>query len=261
VKDGKPVDHDGADAIVIYCDGGDGHPVLQGDHLQVLERLTKSGVGLGLIHYAVEPTLANGQTEFLDWVGGAFEINWSVNPHWDADFKSLPEHPVTRGVKPFSTNDEWYFNLRFRDGLRGVTPILIIVPPASTMNRPDGPREGNAAVRAAVAQGTPQTVVWVSDRPAGGRGFGFTGGHFHAGWRNDDQRKIILNAILWLARVDVPASGVNSTVSDADLNANLDVKVVPSPPAVAAAIAATEPSAEIVPASLFTVPEGFEVTV
>ena len=260
MKDGHPVDDDsafdGADAIIIYSDGGGGHPALQGNRLQLLERLTRSGVGLGLIHYAVEPTLEKGQKEFLEWVGGAFEINYSVNPHWMADFKSLPDHAVTRGVHPFSTNDEWYFNLRFRDGMRGVTSILSAVPPASSMSRPDGPHEGNPAARAAVANGTPQTVMWVSERPEGGRGFGFTGGHFHQGWKNNDQRKLVLNAILWLAKIEVPAGGVNSTVTDDDLNANLDQKTAAGP-------IATNPEApapEIVPNDLFAVPEGFEVT-
>jgi len=228
LKNGQAVDDnsafEGADAIIIYSDGGGGHPVLQGDRKQVIEQLTKSGVGLGLIHYAVEPTIPNGQKEFLEWVGGAFELNLSVNPHWKADFKTLPEHAVTRGVKPFSTEDEWYFNLRFRDGMRGVTPILSAVPPASSMSRPDGPHEGNPAARAAVAQGQPQTVMWVSERPEGGRGFGFTGGHFHKGWANDDQRRLVLNAILWTAKANVPAEGTQSHPSAEELSANLDPK-------------------------------------
>lgn len=260
LKEGKPVDDNsvfgGADAIIIYSDGGGGHPALQGDRLQVLERLTKSGVGLGLIHYAVEPTIPKGQKEFIEWVGGAFELDLSVNPHWKADFKTLPEHAVTRGVKPFSADDEWYFNLRFRDDLRGITPILQAVPPASTMSRPDGPHEGNPSARAAVAKGTAQTTMWLSERTEGGRGFGFTGGHFHVGWKNDDQRKAVLNAILWLAHVEVPAGGVVSKVTDEDLKANLDAKSRPKPVA-----STTEPAPEIVPDSLFTVPEGFEVTV
>jgi putative membrane-bound dehydrogenase-like protein len=260
MKDGKAVDDDsvfeGADAIIIYSDGGGGHPALQGDRLQLLERLTRSGVGLGLIHYAVEPTLEKGQKEFLEWVGGAFEVNYSVNPHWQADFKSLPNHAVTRGVHPFSTNDEWYFNLRFRDGMRGVTSILSAVPPASSMSRPDGPHEGNPAARAAVANGTPQTVMWVSERPEGGRGFGFTGGHFHNGWKNDDQRKLMLNAILWIAKMDVPAGGVSSTVTDDDLNANLDQKTAAGP----VTASPQKPAPEIVPNDLFAVPEGLEVT-
>ena len=60
----------GAAAVVIYSDGGGGHPALQADHLQQLEALTKRGTGLVCLHYAVEPTTNKGQKEFLDWIGG-----------------------------------------------------------------------------------------------------------------------------------------------------------------------------------------------
>lgn len=225
---------EGADAIIIYSDGGTGHPALVRDHLAVLGKHMERGAGLGLIHYAVEPTLAKGQKEFIDWAGGAFEINWSVNPHWEPAFAALPSHPVARGVKPFSAKDEWYFNMRFRDGMQGVTPILTAVPPASTMSRRDGPHEGNPAVREAVAKATPQTVMWVAERTGGGRGFGFTGGHFHLGWKNDDQRKLVLNAILWTAKVEVPSGGVASSVTDEELMANLDPKRPRQAPAASA---------------------------
>ena len=215
---------DGANAIVLYMDGGPSHPALQDDRLQKLDALMKKGVGLACIHYAVEPTIEKGEKEFLDWIGGAFEINWSVNPHWDADFKALPRHPITRGVKPFKINDEWYFHMRFREGMKGVTPILTAVPPESTMGRDNGTHSGNPAVREAVKRGDTQHVAWARERPNGGRGFGFTGGHFHKNWGNDDFRKLVLNAILWTARIDVPADGVRSKVSEDELEQNLDPK-------------------------------------
>ena len=229
--DGQTVDNDAvledADAIVIYSDGGAKHPALGGEHLATLGRQIKRGAGLGALHYAVEPTKDKGQAEWLDWIGGAFEINWSVNPHWDGNFKALPVHAVTRGVKPFTTNDEWYFNMRFRAGMKGVTPILTDVPPPSTMSRPDGAHSGNPGIRELVANQTPQHVMWVTENANGSRGFGFTGGHHHASWQKEDQRKLVLNAILWLAKVEVPKDGVASTVTAADIAANLD----PKPPA------------------------------
>ena len=228
---GQTVDNDAvledADAIVIYSDGGVKHPALGGEHLATLGRQIKRGAGLGALHYAVEPTKDKGQAEWLDWIGGAFEINWSVNPHWDGNFKALPVHAVTRGVKPFTTNDEWYFNMRFRPGMKGVTPILSDVPPPSTMSRPDGAHSGNPGIRELVANQTPQHVMWVTENANGSRGFGFTGGHHHASWQKEDQRKLVLNAILWLAKVEVPKDGVVSTVTAADIAANLD----PKPPA------------------------------
>jgi type 1 glutamine amidotransferase len=214
----------GAAAVVIYSDGGGGHPALQDDHLQQLGALMKQGVGFACIHYAVEPTIEKGQREFLDWLGGCFEINRSVNPVWAADFKNFPEHPIARGVKPFTLRDEWYFNLRFRDAMKGVTSILTAVPPLSTMSRADGPHEGNPAVRAAVAKGDLQTVAWAGERADGGRGFGFTGGHYHRNWGDENVRKLVLNGILWVAKVEVPPDGVNSTVTAADLEQNLDQK-------------------------------------
>ena len=215
---------EGAAAIVVYSDGGGGHPFLSGDRLQKIGALMQKGVGLGALHYAVEPVTAKGNAEFRDWMGGCFETHWSVNPHWDGDFKTFPKHPVTSGVKPFKTNDEWYFHMRFRDGMKDVTPILSAIAPASTMNRGDGSHSGNPAVREAVKSGAPQHVMWTATRAGGGRGFGFTGGHNHLGWGNAEQRKLVLNAILWIAKSDVPANGVESTVTQEDLMANLDPK-------------------------------------
>ena len=123
---------DDAAAIVMFSDGTGRHPALQDDRLQQLGELMKKGVGFGCIHYAVEPVREKGEKEFIDWMGGAFEVFWSVNPFWTADFKQLPQHPVTRGVQPFSINDEWYFNMRFRPNMEGVTPILTAIAPAET---------------------------------------------------------------------------------------------------------------------------------
>ena len=75
-----------------------------------------------------------------------------------------------------------------------------------------------------VAKGESQAVAWAVERADGGRGFGFTGGHYHKNWGDDNFRKVVLNAILWVAKVEVPANGVNSTVTAADLLVNLDRK-------------------------------------
>jgi type 1 glutamine amidotransferase len=217
---------DGADAIVLYMDGGPNHPALQNNRLQKLDALMKRGVGLACLHYAVEPTIERGEKEFLDWIGGAFEINWSVNPHWDAEFKTFPKHPITRGVKPFKINDEWYFHMRFREGMKGVTPILSAIPPETTMNRGEGTHQGNPAVREAVKKGEPQHVAWAAVRKNGGRGFGFTGAHVHNNWGDENFRKVVLNAILWIAKADVPKNGVESKITEEDLQKNLDPKGV-----------------------------------
>ena len=215
---------EGADAIVFFVTGGARHEAIQDDHLSILKPLMAKGVGFGAIHYGVEVPKEKGGPEFLDWMGGYFETHWSVNPHWDADFKLIPEHPITRGVKPFKINDEWYFNMRFQPGMKGVTPILSAIAPKETMKRGDGPHSGNPAVRAAVAAGKPQHVAWAYERPDGGRAFGFTGAHNHLNWGNPSFRKVVLNALLWISKAEVPEGGVDCEVSDEDLMYNLDPK-------------------------------------
>jgi type 1 glutamine amidotransferase len=222
---GWPQDPDaafaGADAIVMYCDGGSGHMVIP--HLDQFDKLMKQGVGVACIHYAVEVPKGKVGDAMLDWIGGYFEMHWSVNPHWKADFSRLPDHPITRGVSPFAIQDEWYFHMRFRPDMEGVTPILTATPPESTMSRPDGTHSGNPHVRAAMANRLPQHVAWAAERPDGGRGFGFTGGHFHWNWGDDNFRKLVLNAIVWIAHGQVPPGGVSTqTPSREDLEANQD---------------------------------------
>ena len=78
-------------------------------------------------------------------------------------------------------------------------------------------------MRRAVAAGEPQVVAWAFERPDGGRGFGFTGGHFHRNWGDDDFRTIVLNAIVWIAHGEVPSGGVPSaTPTPQELEANQD---------------------------------------
>ena len=52
-----------AATIVVYSDGGGGHPLLQDDHLKTIGELMNKGVGLVCIHYAVEPTKEKGEKE------------------------------------------------------------------------------------------------------------------------------------------------------------------------------------------------------
>ena len=215
---------DGIDAVVIYSDGGNGHPAIKPERLKKLQSLMDRGVGLGCAHYGVEVPKGEPGDALLRWIGGYFEMFWSVNPHWTAEFNNLPKHPITQGVKPFRINDEWYYHMRFRDGMSGVKPILSALPPKSTLDRPDGPHSGNPAVRTAVANGELQHVMWCTERKDGGRGFGFTGGHFHKNWGDENFRKIVLNSILWIAHAKIPQDGVSVPITPELLKANLDPK-------------------------------------
>lgn len=214
---------DGVSAVVIYADGGAGHPAIQQDRMNFLTQLARKGVGLAFMHYGVEVPKGDPGQAMQDWIGGYYEHEFSCNPMWSPEFESFPNHPITRGVKPFSIRDEWYFNMRFRDDMKGVTPILVAQPSDAVRNGPyvwpQGPYRHIQAAR-----GRPETMMWVREREDGGRGFGFTGGHIHRNWANESFRKVILNALLWVAKLDVPVNGVESSVSDPQLAANLDPK-------------------------------------
>lgn len=228
-KDDSVLDY--ADTIVVYCDGGKRHPF--NAHLDRLNQIQKRGIGLACIHYGVEVPKGPSGDAFVKWTGGYFETDWSVNPHWTGTFDEFPEHPITRGVGAFTVNDEWYYHMRFEEGMSGVTPILSDLPPSDTLvkedgslKRKDGAHSNNPAVRAAVLERKePQHVAWARQRTDGGRGFGFTGGHYHWNWANANFRKLVLNAIAWTAHVEIPTDGISSDELTIDrLLANQDEK-------------------------------------
>ena len=208
-----------ADSVVIYSDGLGSH-VAAGKHEAILSRV-EAGKGHAVIHFAVEPGEEKLTEALQTAIGGHFEVDWSVNPIWEMKSPILAEHPVTRGVEPFEVRDEFYFHMRFRED---ATPVLQAHPPADTLGD-DGPRSGNPAVRAALAAEEPQTLAWVVENPGGSRGFGFTGGHYHALWANDDYRRLVVNAIAWTAGIDVPENGVDGEIGGDPVHPSIDVAI------------------------------------
>ncbi len=207
-----------ADSLVIYSDGLQDH-IARG-HAKVLDERIASGRGLVVLHFALEPPQDDPglRAALLEGVGGVFEVDWSVNPTWRLVNQQWSSHPVAGGLRAWDVEDEWYFHLRF---VPGIEPILAVVPPVKTVEE-DGPRTGNATVRAAVAAGVPQVLAWTHRAPSGARGFGFTGGHFLRNWYDDGFRTLVLNGIVWTAGVAVPPDGVPLVRPTAPLHATID---------------------------------------
>ena len=211
VRGGWPGDEkvfEGAKSIVFYLDGGAGHPFIAGEEgarLATLGKMMDKGVGMALLHYAVEIPKDKGGKELLQWIGGFYERPYSLNPINDVPVaQASPKHPISRGWKSFSGKDEWYYKIRFSDGDARVTPIL------TTMLPKDKPNLEN--------------IAWAAQRADGGRGFGFTGAHYHSNWGVRDFRQMVVNAILWTAKVDVPKKGAKCDVTPEDLTTGLDPK-------------------------------------
>jgi len=215
---------EGARGIFLYADGGSGHPFIQDGRLSILSDMMRRGVGLLCAHYAVEVPANKGGKEFQDWLGGYYEHQWSCNPMWTPEFAELPDHPITRGVKPFSIRDEWYFNMRFRPDMKDIKPILSAKPSDAVRDGPYVyPRGPYKHIQE--AKGHTELMMWAVERKDGGRGVGFTGGHYHRNWSNDNFRKIVLNAALWICKMEVPRDdGVISSVTEAEIKENLDPK-------------------------------------
>ena len=214
---------DGVDAVIIYSDS----TRVVGKGWEKTDALAKSGVGLMFMHYAVHPSPAEGKIYFQPWIGGAFETGWSVNPHWVADLKTLPDHPVSNGVTDLvRAYDEFYYSMRFRENRGEVLDLVTAVPTKERLKRIINLWNENGIK----GIGKPQTLMWGVEREDGGRGVGFTGGHYHRNWAIDGFRKIALNAIVWVAGMDVPKDGVKSNpLTEDELNANLDDYGKPNP--------------------------------
>lgn len=226
---------DGADAIVFYMDGGGRHELVQekGRRLELAKKWADAGVGIGCMHYGVEVVAEQAGETFKHLIGGHYDHMFSCNPIWEPSFAAFPDHPITRGVQPFTAKDEWYFNMRFIGDVTGnepaevsgqsLTPILVAVPSTDVRDGPyvypKGPYPHIEA-----SKGRAEAMMWVTEREDGGRGMGFTGGHFHDNWADENFRKVVLNSFLWLARAEVPEHGVVSELETNDINQNLDPK-------------------------------------
>jgi hypothetical protein len=215
VRGGWPADptiFDGARAIGFFSDGNANHPLVVGDRLDVLSRALARGAGFFCLHWAVHfPD--DVLPRVLPLLGGAYSNAISVNPVWTATYPDFPEHPATHGLTPFSLMDEWYYNLAFATD-RPALPLLAAVPPASTRFTAD----------AAMHPGRRETTSWAYERPDGGRAFGYTGLHYHSSWGEVNVRRLVTNAVLWTAGLDVPPGGAPVTFDPAWLLENLDPK-------------------------------------
>jgi type 1 glutamine amidotransferase len=209
----NPRTFENARSVVFYMDGGNGHPILQKEHRDVVQKLLDGGAGFVNLHYAVEYPKSQSD-HVLAWLGGYYETGFSTNPHWKAEFKSFPDHPIARGLKPWTIQDEWYFNIRFAPESKQVVPILKATPP-------------DAARRTAEAKkfpGREEVLAWAFERAGGGRSFGFTGGHVHKNWGDENFRRAVVNAVLWTAKLEVPKDGAKVDLDPAELDRNLDRK-------------------------------------
>jgi hypothetical protein len=214
VRDGWPKDpaatFKDAKAVVFYMDGGGKQTTIA--HAAEIDKLAAAGVGIVHVHQVVDYP-ANFVEHAARWVGGAYGPKTGSRGHWDGAFDAFPAHAVTRGVTPWTVNDGFIQNLTWVEGAEGITPIL---------------RTRNPKAKAGLyANANDDVVCWTYDRPDGGRSFAMTGGDMHKHWGHEGMRRLLINGILWTAKVEVPEGGAPVALDPADLMQNMDRKPAP----------------------------------
>jgi hypothetical protein len=204
-RDGWPKDPQtfkDAKAVVFYMDGGGKQPILQ--HMNDVQKLADAGIGIVHLHQVIDYPTEPGK-QAMKWLGGVYDPTSGARGHWVESFNSFPDHPVTRGVEPFSERDGWILRLSFLPDMKGITPLVRTTQLSPKPKPTDKP-----------AKPTDPIVAWTYDRPDGGRSFVFTGAHEHKYWALPGLRRLVVNGI--------PSAGAPVALDEADLKLNLDKK-------------------------------------
>ncbi|MBX7168999.1 MAG: ThuA domain-containing protein [Pirellulales bacterium] len=200
VVDGWPRDPqacDGYAAVVLYTSAG-GNLLLSGARRATAERLFASPAGFVALHWATAAEGAEVGPDYQAALGGRFSFEFSGLRVDQARLRfDLPDHPILRGIEPFELRDEYYLNLRFADGAQGLVTALL----PQTAEQP----------------ALEQRIAWTHERGSGGRSFGLTAGHFFDNFAREDFRRLVVQGILWSAKLDVPAAGAPVAIDAAAL--------------------------------------------
>jgi type 1 glutamine amidotransferase len=209
---GWPVDRTLRDAASTVILLGDTFPAMRMPdaerNLAQLAEMMARGCGIVCIHFSTglraEDVAEDGEHPLLHWMGGYFATRCKHHQSVAKVFPAAtispaaPAHPVSRGWREFTVNDEPYYNNYFGpDGNRlapGVTAL------ATSMLPPESPQS--------------EIVAWSVERRDSGRGFAIVMPHFYRNWTNEDLRRFILNGVVWTAKLEVPAGGVNTARPD-----------------------------------------------
>jgi type 1 glutamine amidotransferase len=190
-KDAKTLE--GVKTIVVYTSPA-AELLLEGPHRAQVDELMKKGVGLVTIHWASSVNKNNfdrlGAT-WLGYLGGTWVSNVGLSGGKSPLKQLLPDHPVCRGWKEYEIDDEYYLD-----------PVIKQAKPLLQVRD----RKDKEVI-----------VGWVFERPDGGRAFGTTLGHPYKNFQIEAFRRMVVNAILWSAHVEVPKDGAPVNLPEKDL--------------------------------------------
>lgn len=197
VSDGWPKDQkvlEGVSTIVVYATPAAEFLLDSPYRDQVIKKLDE-GTGLVTIHWAssvFENNLDRLGPIWMSYMGGTWVSNVGLHTG-NSPLKQLsPKHPICNGWKEYELHDEYYLNPTITEQ---ATPLLEVTAPDK-----------------------PVIVGWAFEREKNdGRSFGTTLGHFYENFQREPFRKMVVNAILWTAHVDLPKEGANVNLTEAEL--------------------------------------------
>ena len=197
VSDGWPKDAavlKGVSTIVVYTTPAAEY-LLDAPHRREVAALMEKGVGLVTIHWASSVRKNNFDRlapTWLSYLGGTWVSNVGLHTGKSQLKQLAPDHPICRGWNEYELHDEYYLNPTITDE---ATPLLQVT-----------------------ANDKPVVVGWAYERPGGGRSFGTTLGHYYRNFQREPFRRMIVNAILWTAKVKIPKGGAKVGLSEEDLS-------------------------------------------
>lgn len=209
---------DNAKAIILFMEGGEGsaiHPLTETGRIDIIEKAVKSGTGLVTFHKG-GAILGEPGIKMMELQGASYDFKKSSKGHWNVEFNKFPEHPITRGMVPFTLNDGYCIGLRFQPGViesKALFPLLY------------APKSSGKTTLTNESTTSPSDITcWAYDRPDGTRSFSFTGLHSHRYLELVSIRKLCLNGILWAAKQEIPVDGAKCDIDVADLDKNIEAK-------------------------------------
>lgn len=183
---------DAADGLLLFVSEGAKWLSNDSDRLAAMQRFARNGGAMVVLHWGMGTVEAKNIANFIKLFGGC---------HGGPDRKHdtlevtarIPalNHPVTRGISDFVVHDEFYYRLKFVQPTSSIFPLV-----------------------QADIEGKQETIAWAWERDSGGRSFGFSGLHFHRNWRLESYRQLVIQAVLWALRLQVPEGGVELDVPE-----------------------------------------------
>jgi mannose-6-phosphate isomerase-like protein (cupin superfamily)/type 1 glutamine amidotransferase len=192
-----------ADVVLLYFGmdyGKMSHTLDNEPRRAAMERLMSKGAGLIALHQASTVPNQSSLIPMADWLGAVrFGMADRTTEIAQIQIAGAGKNPIANGLKPFELLDEFYPTLTFSKTDK-VTPILSAKVHIQTQNNQPVFEEPSAD----------HVIAWAAERPNGGRSFAFTSGHYLLTFDLPQVRDMLLNAILWTAKRDVPTAGATT---------------------------------------------------